>query len=358
MNDDELTTVVKESVTGVHMAIPADQIVRRSRAIRARRRVPALAAAVAVTAAAVVTVTSLLPGAQAGGGLPAAHSLRARLLAAIDAARGDILMTYGPPGPRSGYGLVYPWYPRPGQQVRFRNIGWATDGKLFMDAVRTFTMPAGHSTPAISPVTGTATFAVTGTFIVVYPAAHTWGEWHHSNTVVEMPVDAAGIRHQLATGRFKIIRRGVVGGHKAIELGMTGLNPSMTGLHATADLLWVDAASYLPLREVLRFSTGRQDVADFRFLPPTPANLAKLRIVIPPGYHRTWLRPGQRPHKPSKAQQERQQRRALVFVTCMRRHGFPGLPDGWSGKIGQLVSAGIDPNSPQFNAALRKCGPW
>ena len=204
----------------------------------------------------------------------------------------------GPSGPHTGtgYDLVYPWYPRPGQQVRYRVLGWATNGKLSTDAARIFPMPAGNGTPAISPVTGTATFPVTGTFIVVYPARHAWGEWHHSNTVFEMPVDAAGIRHQLATGRFRIIRRDVVNGHKAIALGMTGLNPSKTGLHATADLLWVDAASYLPLRQVLRFSTGRQDLTDYKFPPPTPANLAKLRVVILAGYHRTWLRPGQERH--------------------------------------------------------------
>jgi hypothetical protein len=185
-----------------------------------------------------------------------------------------------------------------------------------------------------------------------------FAEFYHTNKVFEMPVDAAGIRHQLATGRFKIIQQSVVDGHKAIELGMTGLNPSKTGLYTTADLLWVDAASYLPLREVLRFSTGRQDIADFKFLPPTAANLAKLRIVIP-GYHRTWLRPGQRHHKrPSPAQREQQQRQALAFAACMRRHGFANLPDGWSGNIGQLISAGIDPNSPQLSAALTKCGPW
>ena len=51
-----------------------------------------------------------------------------------------------------------------------------------------------------------------------------------------------------------------------------------------------------------------------------------------------------------------QQRRALAFAGCMRRHGFPKFPDGWSGNIGQLISAGIDPHSPQLNAALTKCG--
>lgn len=66
MNDDELTTAVKASVTSVHMNIPADQIVRRSRAIRAHRRLPGLAAAMAVVVAAVFAVTALLPGQRSG----------------------------------------------------------------------------------------------------------------------------------------------------------------------------------------------------------------------------------------------------------------------------------------------------
>jgi hypothetical protein len=302
MNDHDLITAVRESFTDVHSATPVEQIVSRNRAIRARRRVPAPAAALAVTAAAVVAVTSLLPGPQAGGGLAAAHSLRARLLAAIDAARGDILSAQGrPSGPGQHGGsdqtLTYPWYPRPGQQVKIHSLGWGADGKLFQDDESIFTMLAGHSTSAMNPVDGDADLTVTGTFIVVYPARHAWGEWHHLSLTLGLSADAAGLRHQLATGQFKIIRRGVVDGHKAIELGMTGLNPSKTGLHATEARLWVDATTYLPLRQVLQFSTGRQYMTDYRFLQPTPANLAKLRPVIPAGYHRTTLLPGQRPYK-------------------------------------------------------------
>lgn len=62
MNDDELATVVKASVTDVHMTIPAEQIISRSQAIRNRRRIPGLAAGMAVVAAAVLAVTALLPG--------------------------------------------------------------------------------------------------------------------------------------------------------------------------------------------------------------------------------------------------------------------------------------------------------
>jgi hypothetical protein len=56
------------------------------------------------------------------------------------------------------------------------------------------------------------------------------------------------------------------------------------------------------------------------------------------------------------AQQEQQQRRQLAFAACMRRRGFANFPDGWSGNVGQLIKAGIDPSSPQLNAALTKCG--
>ena len=59
---------------------------------------------------------------------------------------------------------------------------------------------------------------------------------------------------------------------------------------------------------------------------------------------------------PTQAQQEQYQRQQLAFAACMRRHGFPDFPDGWSGNVGQLLSAGLDPSSPQLNAALTKCG--
>jgi hypothetical protein len=58
------------------------------------------------------------------------------------------------------------------------------------------------------------------------------------------------------------------------------------------------------------------------------------------------------------AEQVQQQRKHLAFIACMHRHGFPQLPDGWSGNIGQLISAGIDPKSPQLNAAFTQCGSW
>jgi hypothetical protein len=61
MNDNDLITAVRESVTGVHTATPVEQIVSRGRALRARRRLPGAAGALAAAAAAAVTATALVP---------------------------------------------------------------------------------------------------------------------------------------------------------------------------------------------------------------------------------------------------------------------------------------------------------
>jgi hypothetical protein len=66
MNDDELITSVRESFTGVRSATPVERIVSRSRAVRARRRTPALAGAAAVLAGTALAVTTLVPSGHPG----------------------------------------------------------------------------------------------------------------------------------------------------------------------------------------------------------------------------------------------------------------------------------------------------
>jgi hypothetical protein len=61
MNDDELITGVREPFTAVHSTTPVEQIVSRSRVIRARRHIPGVAAALAAAAGAALAVTALLP---------------------------------------------------------------------------------------------------------------------------------------------------------------------------------------------------------------------------------------------------------------------------------------------------------
>ena len=70
MNDNELITAVRDSFTDVRSATPVERIVGRSRAVRARRRVPVVAAAAAAAAAVAVSLT-----------LPASHPASAQLAA-------------------------------------------------------------------------------------------------------------------------------------------------------------------------------------------------------------------------------------------------------------------------------------
>jgi hypothetical protein len=56
------------------------------------------------------------------------------------------------------------------------------------------------------------------------------------------------------------------------------------------------------------------------------------------------------------AQQAKSQQAQLKFAQCMRSHGVPKFPDPKAGGALTLgTKAGVDPNTPQFAAALRTC---
>jgi hypothetical protein len=64
---------------------------------------------------------------------------------------------------------------------------------------------------------------------------------------------------------------------------------------------------------------------------------------------------------PSAAEQAKMQEGALNFSKCMRSHGVPNFPDPEfhsGGGVGIRIGgkgSGIDPNSPQFQAAQKAC---
>jgi hypothetical protein len=64
---------------------------------------------------------------------------------------------------------------------------------------------------------------------------------------------------------------------------------------------------------------------------------------------------------PSPAQQAKMQESALKFSECMRHHGVPNFPDpkfsGGGARVTLKVGAsgGVDPSSPQFQAAQKAC---
>jgi hypothetical protein len=74
MTDNDLITLVREQRGSVPMTTPVEQIISRGQALRARRRIPGLAAgALAVAAAAALAVTALLPASHQAGRQPPAQ---------------------------------------------------------------------------------------------------------------------------------------------------------------------------------------------------------------------------------------------------------------------------------------------
>ena len=61
MNDDEVVTLVRAQRDSVPMTVPVDEIIRRGRAVRTRRLIPAAAGGVVVAAGVALAVTALTP---------------------------------------------------------------------------------------------------------------------------------------------------------------------------------------------------------------------------------------------------------------------------------------------------------
>jgi hypothetical protein len=98
---------------------------------------------------------------------------------------------------------------------------------------------------------------------------------------IGVPVDwATQLRAAAACGLYRVVGRQLVNGVRAIKLEMV-----IQGRIARADgqTFWVDPSTYLPLRMESRGSQSSV-VSDFRWLPPTAANVAKVQVPIPAGF--------------------------------------------------------------------------
>ena len=257
--------------------VPRRHVLRAGLALGAAGAVTA----VAVTAVAVIAAVAHGPATKA---TPlAAPALRTRLLAAIDTASGDILYAHGGPAPGGGTWL-WPWYPQPGQEVHFRILGLRSDGTPAKDAEYTFTMPSGNDAAnSYSSNVDQGGLQLAGTILAVNHTRHVWGQWH-GNFVLGFPLDAAGIRAEIANGQLNVVGSTELNGQQAVELEITLPPNNEAPPHVTTARLWVDATTYLPMQQFLRLSDGEQNVTDYTFLAPTAENLAKLRPEIPAGY--------------------------------------------------------------------------
>jgi hypothetical protein len=92
----------------------------------------------------------------------------------------------------------------------------------------------------------------------------------------------ADLAQQIAQGQWRIVGQTRLRGQQAIKLAETS-----TGHYAGGPVvLWVSTTTYLPLRMVWGPATSYATY-NWDYLPPTKANLAHLRVPIPPGYPRS-----------------------------------------------------------------------
>jgi len=84
--------------------------------------------------------------------------------------------------------------------------------------------------------------------------------------------------------------------------------------------------------------------------PATSARLAAAQAVC----QELVLHGGHLP-APTPAQNARLLAQMVKLAECMRAHGVPRFPDPTSNGIRISPSSGIDPNSPQFQAAQKAC---
>jgi hypothetical protein len=114
--------------------------------------------------------------------------------------------------------------------------------------------------------------------------AGTWSQHTGVMPYIDYTPDPRGadLARQIARGQWRIVGHTRLRGQRAIKLAETRSGIFMG--HPV--FLWVSTATYLPLRMI--WVAGKfTDVANWYYLPPSKANLAHLRVPIPPGYPRS-----------------------------------------------------------------------
>lgn len=243
----------------------------------------AVATAVAV---ALIVAPARTPARQVLRAVP----LRTALLTAFQSAAGDIVYSktwrWGAYDPKDGFWLAdtewqVPFAVEPGQTVHTRSVipGAPDHPAVFQDSSDTYVQPHGGKTSAVTEE------------VVVDYQSHTWTQ---APGVVDLLLgsDLSTLREQVAKGQYKLVGHPVLDGQQTIELrsGWVDRSPHIRAWATT--LFWVNASTYLPVQGVTRegsIGNPKTDLVlryEYRFLPPTPANMRQLQSPIPPGFKR------------------------------------------------------------------------
>jgi hypothetical protein len=171
-------------------------------------------------------------------------------------------------------------------------------GQTVRDTEMTYALPAPNAVPPANcngpinapkppPVRGQHgdTQATDGRLIDVEYASRSWSDQPDTCIPVTQPADAEQIRSDIAAGGWTVVGHDDIDGQPAVELNLAG-----SGSPASADLLWVNAQTFLPIQA--NASKGGAPGAEslvttYRFLNDTPNNRKNLTTPIPAGFRQT-----------------------------------------------------------------------
>lgn len=279
--EERLREEMRHATTGI--AAPSG-LVRKARRDRRRRivsRASAAAAAVAVAVAGTVIVSNGTTGASPDSGTYTTAYVVKHVESALDAVNKIAYVHYTSH-------FIAPmdiWaYDGPQGQAYRAEYFDPVHGQLFQEVGMTAT-PANYQT-----------------YIAVYFDNKTWSKQSYQRpkpsktgcgfslptSWATYPEIAAGLRKDLACGALSSEGMQQVDGVNALKL--VSVQRSRVGPKTVATIstiIWVDPATYLPVRLTTQWTRPIVSVPmsfDFRWLPPTSANLDLLTVRIPPGF--------------------------------------------------------------------------
>jgi hypothetical protein len=217
------------------------------------------------------------------------------ILTAFAASSNDILMvTKTMAGPEGTLGKTIIWIDPvgagPGTAVQSRILSFTLAGARQLDVALRY--PGSQSHPAacgefferpriaVLQTAGQPVAGLRGTATIVYYSEHFWGRAAVAVQAATVP-SADSLRACLRPGNWRDLGPGVLAGARTMEFAATA--KVLVGGGTGYEHLWVDTATYLPVR-LVTFNGAEKITFGFKFLPPTSANKALLRTRVPVGF--------------------------------------------------------------------------